>query len=80
MLRWPRGETQGEFLDLPVPGMQKIVISPAEKRAAQHQLGWRISLKLSLRKQRRMMNDIAHDVAAAEVCVKDDVQEGIKSL
>lgn len=47
MLHW----TQTELSGLPVPGMQKIVITPAEKRAAQHRLGWSISLKLSLRKQ-----------------------------
>lgn len=82
MLCWPRGETRRALSGLPVPGTKKIVITPAEERAAQHQLGRRISLKLSLRKQRRMMNDIsgrtAHDVAAAEVCVKDDVREGIQ--
>lgn len=47
MLHW----TQTELSGLPAPGMQKIVITPAEKRAAQHRLGWWISLKLSLRKQ-----------------------------
>lgn len=37
----PQGEARGEYSEaLPVPGMQKIVITPAEKRAARHQLGW----------------------------------------
>lgn len=46
-LHWTRGALSG----LPAPGAQKIVITPAEKRAARLQLGQWIRLKLSLRKR-----------------------------
>ena len=62
---------------------KEIVITPAEKRAARHQLSWQKGLRLSLRKREDDEQQLPGGEERARcsgggLCQKDDVRGGIK--